>query len=566
MFVSSSAAPAILALAGAALALPSTVPKRLFESVDAAPPAWAKNEAATKDEAIELRIQLAHQNMPQFHQMALDIATPGHEKYGKHMSLEEIDAVIAPKEESKQVVFEWLGNHSLADSAVLTPRGNIVVVSTTVGEAEKLLGTEYHSYTNAETGEKASRALSVSIPEAVFGHIETVQPTTFFGFREIKPTFTPHDPVLNDTNAPQASYTTPTVLSTLYNFKSISTLTKGKMGIAGFIKQWPSKSDLSTFLKTYAISGFGNSGQTYTCTTVNSGQCPASPASAGTEANLDVQYARAITSDIPNEFYSVGGNNNQIYEYLSEYLLGLSAAERPNVISVSYGGDESSVTKSVATTTCNQFSQLGAAGVSILFASGDSGVGSGCTISGKKAYQPDFPGGCPWVTMVGGTTGTGTEKAWVDGGGGFSNYFDRPTWQSTQVQAWLSKNKDGNTQYYNTAGRAYPDVAAAATYFEIVVGGRTGAVDGTSCAAPTFASVIELINSGRLAAGKSALGFLNPWLYGNASNALTDITSGSIGGCAAISGAGFTAIAGWDPATGLGTPNYQKLLQVSNAT
>lgn len=345
------------------------------------------------------------------------------------------------------------------------------------------------------------------MPESLFGHIDTVQPTTFFGFKQLRPQVRVQN--ANDV-VPEVTYTTPTTLASLYNFKGISALTKGKMGIAGFIKQYPSVSDLKTFLAKFAISGFGNSAQSYTCTTVNSGLCPAS--NPGIEANLDVQYARAITSDIPNEFYSVGGNDNQIYEYLSEYILALSAAERPNVISVSYGGDESSVTKSVATTTCNQFAQLGAAGVSVLFASGDSGVGSGCTISGSKAYQPDFPGGCPYVTMVGGTTGTTTESAWEDGGGGFSNYFARPTWQATQVEAWLAANKDGNTAYYNTAGRAYPDVAAAATHFEIVVSGTTEAVDGTSCAAPTFASVIELINSNRLAAGKTALGFLNPWL------------------------------------------------------
>ncbi|KAH6657548.1 peptidase S8/S53 domain-containing protein [Truncatella angustata] len=497
--------------------------------------------------------------MAQMQKLAMDIATPGHAKYGKHMTRDEIDAIIAPSGESRQLVFEWLGNHSLANSAVLNPRGNIVVINTTISGAETLLGTKYDTYSNTETGVKATRALSVNLPEVLFDHIETIQPTTFFGFRQLRPQLRVNDSSIS----PEVTYTTPTILASLYSFRGISTLTKGKMGIAGFIKQYPSQSDLKTFLGKFAISGFGNSAQSYTCTTVNAGTCPAS--NPGDEANLDVQYARAITSDIPNEFYSVGGNDNQIYEYLSEYLLGLSAAERPNVISVSYGGDESSVTKSVAQTTCNQFMQLGAAGVSVIFASGDSGVGSGCTISGKKAYQPDFPGGCPYVTMVGGTTGSTTESAWTSGGGGFSNYFTQPDYQTTQVQSWLSKNNDGNTAYYNSAGRAYPDVAAAATYFEIVVSGKTEAVDGTSCAAPTFASVIELVNSNRLAAGKAALGFLNPWLYGNASSALNDITSGKIGGCPVISGAGFTAIAGWDPATGLGTPNYQKLLAASDA-
>jgi tripeptidyl-peptidase-1 len=151
---------------------------------------------------------------------------------------------------------------------------------------------------------------------------------------------------------------------------------------------------------------------------------------------------------------------------------------------------------------------------------------------------------CSGVTTVGGTSGNTPETAWASGGSGFSEVFGQPAYQTAAVTKWLSTNTDGKTQYYNTSGRAYPDVAAQATNFEIVVSARTELVDGTSCASPTFASVIQLLNSERLAAGKTALGFLNPWLYGNASSALTDITSGKVSGCrGVITSAGFTAIA-----------------------
>ncbi|KAI1340531.1 peptidase S8/S53 domain-containing protein [Xylariaceae sp. FL0016] len=489
------------------------------------------------------------------------IATPGHEKYGQHMTVEEIDAIVGPAAESKDLVFQWLGNHSLADGATVSTRGNVVSVKTTISQAEALMSTEYSTFTNSESGKTSARTLSVYIPEALEGHIAMIQPTTFFGFKKFTPYVHSQSSI-----GPDVTYTTPTTLAALYDFADIDTLTDGIMGVGGFIEQWPSKSDLSTFMDKFAI--FDNEDETYTCTTVNDGECPKNPTGGdiGIEANLDVQYARAITSNIPNVYYSVGGDDNSIFEYLSDYILTLDASDQPNVVSVSYGGDESAVTLSVATSTCDSFSELGAAGVSILFASGDSGVGSGCRIDGEKAYQPDFPGGCPWVTMVGGTTGTTSESAWSSGGGGFSNYFDRPSYQEDAVSAWLADNSDGNTQYYNTSGRAYPDVAAGATYFEIVDGGSTEAVSGTSCAAPTFSSIIQLVNSNRIAQGKAALGFLNPWLYGDAASALNDITSGSIGGCsAAISNAGFSAISGWDPATGLGSPNYPKLLKAGLA-
>jgi hypothetical protein len=93
---------------------------------------------------------------------------------------------------------------------------------------------------------------------------------------------------------------TPTCLANLYSFTSApATLTKGLMGIAGFLEQWPSKSDLTTFMNNYAY--FANKAYSYTCTLINGGTCPSSGSGyPGIEANLDVQYARAITSEIPN--------------------------------------------------------------------------------------------------------------------------------------------------------------------------------------------------------------------------------------------------------------------------
>lgn len=122
-------------------------------------------------------------------------------------------------------------------------------------------------------------------------------------------------------------------------------------------------------------------------------------------------------------------------------------------------------------------------------------------------------------------------------------------------------------KYFNASGRAYPDISAQATNFVIVVDGAATSVSGTSCSAPTTAGIIQLLNSGRIAAGKKSLGFLNPWLYNTASTGFTDIKSGKITGCSgSISGAGFSAVTGWDPATGLGTPNYSALLNFATST
>ncbi|KAJ7473125.1 peptidase S8/S53 domain-containing protein, partial [Mycena galericulata] len=90
--------------------------------------------------------------------------------------------------------------------------------------------------------------------------------------------------------------------------------------------------------------------------------------------------------------------------------------------------------------------------------------------------------------------------------------------------------------------RGYPDVSLQGLYFEMVGGGETGTLSGTSASSPTFASIIALINDQLIAAGKPVLGFLNPWIYSIASTAFTDITIGHNPGFVA-----FNATVGWDP-------------------
>ncbi len=75
---------------------------------------------------------------------------------------------------------------------------------------------------------------------------------------------------------------------------------------------------------------------------------------------------------------------------------------------------------------------------------------------------------------------------------------------------------------------------------------------------PIFASIINRINEERLAVGKSTVGFVNPVLYANP-EILNDITRGENPGCGSN---GFKAVSGWDPVTGLGTPNYPKMLKL----
>ena len=84
-----------------------------------------------------------------------------------------------------------------------------------------------------------------------------------------------------------------------------------------------------------------------------------------------------------------------------------------------------------------------------------------------------FPASSPFVTAVGGTllNDVNEPETGIDfSGGGFSNVFAQPSYQSSAVASFLSSSQNlPSPSYYNKTSRAYPDVSAAAANFIVVV-------------------------------------------------------------------------------------------------
>jgi len=132
--------------------------------------------------------------------------------------------------------------------------------------------------------------------------------------------------------------------------------------------------------------------------------------------------------------------------------------------------------------TCSLFAQLGSRGVTILFSSGDTGVGSACqTNDGKNTtrFLPIFPAACPFVTSVGGTHHVEPEVATYFSSGGFSDRFPRPAYQDAAVTRYLGILGNKWEGLYNPAGRGFPDVAAQSQNFTVVDRGLEIRVGGT---------------------------------------------------------------------------------------
>lgn len=145
--------------------------------------------------------------------------------------------------------------------------------------------------------------------------------------------------------------------------------------------------------------------------------------------------------------------------------------------------------------------------------------------------------------------------------GGFSYNYTRPAYQDASVAAYLAAHgADMPADAYDATGRGFPDVSALGESIASVYGHGTELVNaaGTSASAPIVAALLNRVNEERLAVGKGPVGFVNPVMYAH-TEMFNDIVVGNNSLCGMT---GFQAARGWDPVTGLGTPNYGKMLKV----
>lgn len=559
---------------------------------------------------LDLRIGLKQSQWEELERHLYDVSDPFHARYGQHLSSDDVNELIAPQESTLASVHAWLAESGCNSSRLsYSPAKDWIKVSLPVSNVESLLQTKYSIYRH-EDGTELLRTPQWSLPSHLHDHISTIQPTNSFLRMSPRRTFSrfsvagttgdqiPDYPDAENfyasssmagtlqlsanpiQSACNVSAVSSTCLRTLYKTIDYTPKAASKNSIAfcNYLNETALISDVDLFIQRYAPTAAGSS---INYTIIASGPndqtnltTAEQAASLDIEGNLDAQTIIGITHPTSVKAYNTGGsppfnadaatqnNTNEPYLDWVTYMLSLPDSDLPQTISTSYGDDEQSVPLSFATAVCQQLGALSARGVSLLYASGDFGVGrNGTCVSNDgqntTMFIPDFPVSCPYVTAVGATKNFSPEVVAYDAengfspGGGFSNYFGQPAYQASAVNDYV-KSLGGKYQgLYNTSGRAYPDVSAQGQQFLIVWAGKNVQVDGTSAATPTFAGVIALVNDALVAGGKAPLGFLNPWLYSVGYNGLTDVTEGSTMGC---EGEGFPAMKGWDAASGFGTP------------
>ncbi|KAI1789321.1 family S53 protease-like protein [Ganoderma leucocontextum] len=519
---------------------------------------------------IILVVGLRPTNIPGLHSSLLDISNPASANYANHLSIDDAKAFVAPASETVQAVTGWLAQYNIIPE-VASPSGDMLEMAIDVDTANALLNANYTPSLHPDTGSTVYTTNSFSVPSEIQQHVAFIYPTTKILSAIVS------NPSVSTINLPKHSRRrtrskratipssctqtmTPLCLQGLYNIPSTpATAPRNSLGVSGFANEVANQTDLEEFfadLRPDITNGSFN---------VQSIDGGIDTGPGTVEASLDIQYTTGIATNVNTTFLTVGSQNQDgVFGFLDIINTLLAQPNPPLVLTTSFGFDETffEANPGIASTLCNAYAQLGARGTSILFASGDGGVAGSRfsnTCNADGSFVPTFPSGCPYLTSVGSTQGNSPETAAQFSSGGFSKVFPRPDYQTVAVEGYLSALGNSNEGLFNASGRAYPDVSTQGVNFAVNIAKTFEAVSGTSASSPTFASIVALLNDQRLNAGKAPLGFLNPLLYSSAASAFNDITSGSNPGCNTT---GFPALAGWDPVTGLGTPDFNKLLSI----
>ncbi|KAF7366066.1 Family S53 protease-like protein [Mycena venus] len=553
----------------------------LHESHRAAPAGFFSQGAAPVTDVLTLRFGLTPNNLSGLQEKLISISTPGNSDFRKWLSKDEVKSFVQPSNETVAAFNSFAAANGL-EPTVISPNGDWLSLALTVSQANQLFGAKFEKFSHPSLTEAITRTLTISLPSQLIGHVDIVHPSTSFarhnpGFAQLP--FHHHsfekraEPVTLCNSSKPDGIVTPTCLQKIYGIPSASATQKNnKILVTGFLGVSPNRTDLSTFLEQFRPDLLQNT--TFDLTSIDNAtnQDPEDiPPVVVLEADLDVEYTVGLATGVPVEFLSVGGPPDSDFSDLATAFLDIvtfldGVDNPPSVVTTSSGLMENQFETSISRKLCDGYMALGARGISVLFASGDGGVHGGhdnSSIPGlceSNVFIPIFPASCPYVTAVGGTQGFSPEVAVNLTGGGFSDLFPRPWYQTQAVDNFLKTIPPDFAGTFNKSGRGYPDVAVQGWGLDVVFNGTAFALGGTSFSSPIFASIIALINDRLLAAGRPVLGFLNPWLYAN-ENAFTDITEGHNSGLnCPTSSLAFDATKGWDALTGVGSPVFDKLL------
>jgi hypothetical protein len=523
---------------------------------------------------VRLVLKPSAEQQAELDQLLEDQRNPASPDYQNWLTPEQFGERFGVSENDIGKLTAWLESQGLRVEDVARAR-NFIVFGGTASQVSAAFRVELRSY-ELEGKRHFANAGEPSLPGALSGVVEGIRGLNDFRpkpyrTQKLRPAYT----------SGSAHYLSPDDLATIYD---VMPLYQAGFDGTGQKVVIPGQTDINLADIRAFRSQFGLSAKDPQL--VLAGKDPGVSQNDQIESELDVEWAGAVARNAtivfvysPNVFTSI------------QYAIDQNLAP---VISLSYGACEIGVPASYR----SMAQQANAQGITWLSASGDSGA-AGCDAQGSSAAASGpavtFPADIPEVTAVGGTefaesgsagwsssnsstwlsaSGYIPEKSWNDtaatgriegSGGGVSVLFAKPWWQT-------------GPGVPNDKARDVPDVSLTASGahdgYIICYGGKLASVGGTSAATPSFAGIVTLLNQYLVTKGvqsKPGIGNINPNLYSLAQSTPSvfhDITAGDnmvpckagSTGCPASGSFGYTAGAGYDLVTGLGSVDANVLV------
>ncbi|KAF4879100.1 Tripeptidyl-peptidase SED1 [Colletotrichum siamense] len=550
------------------------------------------------------------------------ISDPSSDKFGHRLSADEVSEMFAPSADVVRQTAKWLNSAGIPRSSMsVSSDGSHIFFNTTVERAERLIDATFYNYSKDNSIHLATKSFRLpALPSAV----AKAKPFNMLSTTTLKRQSSPSQQLdcfkYMTPECYRSLYNMPTTNAAvspsqnslgIYQPAWVSWLPEDLDGFfsrfhPGLVGQRPkvlpiNEGYLQDDVKMWPFNLESNLDHEYAMSLIS--PLPVTNIQVGDQflgGNLNTMLAA-----FSKEYCLTGLDPNFDPVYPNTRPGGYNSSDcgvydAPSVISVSYVYNEATFSEGYLRRQCLEYLKLGLRGVSVIVSSGDTGTshqGNSCidpdsgnvTTNGTHGhFTPGFPASCPWVTTVGGTQLMSTNSTWKNGtswksfppetafsisnppsssGGGYSRVFKTPFYQQGASMSYLNQpslqshlRNLSTAGYFNPRGRGFSDVSAVANDVVAYSNGKLWRVAGTSASAPVFASMVVLINNARQAVGKSPVGFLNPFLYDIGKKALRDVKTGWNSGCGVTQA--FAASDGWDPVTGLGTPDFSRLLEL----
>ncbi|KAK1240117.1 hypothetical protein MKX08_007559 [Trichoderma sp. CBMAI-0020] len=558
---------------------------------------WEKCSRLEPHDVILMRIGLSQRNLDQGHDLLMDVSDPNSENYGKHWTAERITEMFSPSHDSIEAIREWLTSSGISEDRINHSLGyEWIHFDATAQEAEELFQTEYHVFQHGLEFRSTVACDEYKVPRHLARHIDFVYPGVALAGsmkkRSMKRDIRIEDQlVARDALDKRADagpcddldFITPTCIQHIYNVPRGNKKAPGNSLGMFETGSWYSPTALKSFLANYTDIPPET---TLLNITIDISEPHFDQTNDGGEADLDVQmalplvYPQNITVyQVDDDYYTTFGR--ETYRGMFQSWLNAIDGSYCNYTAFGETGNDPEVDPTYPDNNqdpsnpdggipAGWFMKLSLMGTTIVSSTADLGSASSnlCDPVYIDFYHAvsQYPANCPYLLTVGATQllpgleEVGLNLGWFASAGGFSWNYSRPAYQDKAVQNYLSKHKDLDRDRFNDQGRGFPDVAALGWNVLTVYGpgSEKEAQGGTSASTPIVAALINRINDERLSVGRSTVGFVNPVLYENP-QIFNDVTKGNTSICDSVA---FEAAEGWDPITGLGTPNYPKMLDV----